>query len=353
MRTIDVIRNLYIRYEQTEEVNNYYGLLAMFGLCQAAQESGEEDLREQCRRILSRFPDQMRHPHYNFEAYRCGGNAQAWSMMVGLVPENQELIREYAEKTMNGCTDSQGILCMPGSFEKEQIWIDVVTAVTPFMLYAGILCQEDRYLDFAAAQCFLMYEVLLDEEVGLLHQCRGFREDIRLCSEDHWSRGNGWAYLGLTELVKYLPKDSRHWEKAVHDYQKLTDNIIRYQTRKGLWRQEMTEPLAWEETSGSALFVYGLGAGLRLGYLKGDVYREAFQKGVEGIWNHGINEDFTTKGSCPGCLCPGEGRDKGTIQSYITEKLPEKNEHHSFGAFILALVEAYRNGIQRLERRSL
>lgn len=349
MRTTDIARNLYIRYGQIEEINDYYGLLAMFGLCQTAYESQEEDLLDQCRTILSRFPDGMRHPHYNFAVYKCGGNAQAWSMMMGIIPENLELLKKYAEETMAACTDSQGILCMPGSSEKEQIWIDVVTAVVPFMLYAGIVCKEERYIDFAADQCFKMYEVFIDRPVGLLHQSRGFREDASLFSEDHWSRGNGWGYVGLTEFIKYLPKDSRHMEKAERYYLEMTDNIIRYQTEHGLWRQEMTEPLSWEETSGSALFVYGIGAGIRLGYLKKEEYRNAFLKGLDGILKYGINKDFSTELSCPGCLCPGEGKNKGTIQSYITEKLPVKNEHHSFGAFILALTEAYRNGIYELK----
>ncbi|MBS6644871.1 MAG: glycoside hydrolase family 88 protein [Clostridiaceae bacterium] len=350
MRTVDIARNLYIRYGQVEEINDYYGLLAIFGLCQTAYESQEEDLLEQCRTILSRFPDEVRHPHYNFVSYRCGGNAQAWSMMMGLVTENKDLLKKYAEETMKGCTDSQGILSMPGSFEKEQIWIDVVTAVSPFMLYAGLVCQEERYIDFAAEQCFKMYEVFMDQTAGLLHQSRGFREDISLFSEDHWSRGNGWGYTGLAELIKYLPEDSRHREKAERYFLEMTDNIISYQTEHGLWRQEMTEPLSWEETSGSALFVYGIGAGIRLGYLDQEKYILAFQKGLAGLLKYGINEDFSTELSCPGCLCPGEGKNKGTIQAYITEKLPVKNEHHSFGAFILAFVEAHRNGIIEMER---
>ena len=347
MRTLDIARNLYVRYGQTEEIKHYYGLLAIYGLCQTAYEAKEPDLITSCKTILDRYPDGMEHPYYNFECYRAGGNAKAWSIMMGLVEKDIELLKVYAEKTLKGCADKDGILCLPGT--TGAIWIDVVAAVTPFMLYAGIVLGNEEYIDFAVDQCIKMYEVFMDETCGLLHQSRGFRDNPNPFSEDHWSRGNGWGYIGLTELVKYLPIHSPHRIKVETYFCDMSKAILKYQTEKGLWRQEMTEPLSWEESSGTALFLYGLGAGIRLGLLKENTYKLAFEKGIYGLIKHCINSDFSTELSCPGCLCPGEGTNKGTIQAYITEKLPVRNEHHSFGAFMLAMVEAHRNNIIEVE----
>lgn len=194
-----------------------------------------------------------------------------------------------------------------------------------------------------------MYEILLDPSCGLLHQCRGFREDSSLYSEDHWSRGNGWGYLALAELVQYLPEASIHREKAERYYKALSAAILPWQSEKGLWRQEMTEKISWEESSGTALLLYGMGVGLRKGILAKEKYEEVFQKGINGLLGYCINRDFSTEMSCPGCLCPGEGAEKGTIQAYITEKQPARDEHHSFGAFMLALVEAHRNGYAEVD----
>jgi unsaturated rhamnogalacturonyl hydrolase len=349
MKTLDIARNLYIRYGQVEEIKHYYGLLALYGLCQIAYESKAQDLIKSCNAILGRYPDHFDHPYYNFECYRLGGNAKAWSMMMGLVDKDKVLLKTYADKTLNGCADKDGILCLPGTEDKGLIWIDVVAAVTPFMLYAGIVLENDTYIDFAVDQCIKMYEVFIDKTCGLLHQSRGFREGIKSLSEDHWSRGNGWGYIGLTELVKYLPANSPHRSKVETYYLEMSNSILKYQTDKGLWRQEMTEPLSWEESSGSAIFVYGLGAGIRLGLLKEDSFKNGFKQGIYGLINYCINSDFSTELSCPGCLCPGEGANKGTIQAYITEKLPVRNEHHSFGAFMLAMVEAHRNGIKEVD----
>jgi unsaturated rhamnogalacturonyl hydrolase len=54
--------------------------------------------------------------------------------------------------------------------------------------------------------------------------------------------------------------------------------------------------------------------------------------------------------SCPGCLCPGEGDRKGTIDAYINDKQPTRDEPHSYGCIMLAMVEAHRNGIEDIPR---
>lgn len=367
MKTLDIAFNLYTHYAQAEEINNYYGLLAVYGLVQASYESKSQIQLERCRTLLSRYPDQVRHPYYNFPCYRFGGNAMAWALLHGMFedqegrqehrmapdrqPGRQDRIGQlelFADRTMAGSREANGILCMPGREKEGWIWIDTLTAVTPFLLFAGLKCRRQDYIDFAADQCFLMYDALVDTSCGLLHQCRGFLGEPGLCSEDHWSRGNGWGYLALAELAQYLPPDCVHRPRAEMYFKELSAAVAGYQTPKGLWRQEMTEPLSWEESSGSALFLYGLGIGLRIGLLPREEYWGVFEKGLKGLLAYCINSDFSTERSCPGCLCPGEGNEKGTIQAYITEKLPVKDEHHSFGAFMLALVEAHRNGVTEL-----
>lgn len=349
MKTLDIVYNLYSHYGQVEEIRNYYGLLALYGLVQASYEKAEEVYLEQCRTILDRYPNGIDHPHYNFPCYRVGGNASAWACMKGIHHRSLEELESYAEQTMAGAKDVQGILCMPGCEKDGLIWIDTATAVTPFMLFTGLICGKEEYIDFAADQCFQMYEALLDPSCGLLHQCRGFREDRSLPSEDHWSRGNGWGYLALTELVQYLPKDSVHRAKAEQYYLDLSAALLSYQTEKGLWRQEITESSSWEESSGTGLLLYGIGVGLRTGLLEKELYESAFQKGINGLLKYGMNHDFSTEMSCPGCLCPGEGSQKGTIRAYITELHPARDEHHSFGAYMLALVEAHRNGFTEVD----
>lgn len=349
---LELAGKLLKRYEtQHESVRHYYGLLAYYGLAQAAVAGDNREYLQKCKEYLAQYPDHFEHPPYNFESYRVGGNGKAWLCFKGAAPEWEEEIREYAEITYHAPADPNGIMCRPQDAGKAvaRIWIDVVTCTTPFMLYAGLALKEEKYVDFAADQCFKMYELFLDETCGLLHQGKGFLANPKRISQDHWSRGNGWGLVGLAELVRYLPKDSKHREKAETYFVDMIDSLLPYQTTKGMWRQEIIEPLAWEESSGTGLILYCMGIGMRTGLLKGDAYRNAFEKGIQALGTYCLTDDFATWRSCPGCLCPGEGDEKGTVKAYLTEKIPQKDEVHSYGCMMLAFTEAYRNGITEVE----
>lgn len=85
----------------------------------------------------------------------------------------------------------------------------------------------------------------------------GFLADPEKISEDHWSRGNGWGVIGMVELVRYLPKDHPKYNEAVERFKAHCAALIKYQDFRGLWRREITEKYAWEESSGTGIILYG------------------------------------------------------------------------------------------------
>jgi len=349
MNPLYIAQKLYERYEHEEEVKHYYGVLAIYGLVQTAEEKEDAYLLEKCKRILSRFPDHIEHPHYNFPSYRIGGIAKSYAYMRNLAPEAEQEVREYAEEMMTAARDRRGIVCMPRQSEEEKIWIDAATAVTPYLLYAGLAFHELRYMDEAVKQTLLMIDEFRNPQNGLLHQCKNFIAP-GVYSQDHWGRGNGWGYFPLAELVRWLPADSAHRPAVEKAFTDLSASLLPHQSKRGLWRQEIPFPYSYEETSGTGLILYGFGVGMRLGLLNRDEYGPAFRRGVEGLNKLSISPDFSTEHGCPGCLCPGDGDEKGTVKAYVTLKLPRRNEHHSFAPLILAMVEAYRNGVVDLPR---
>lgn len=348
VNSLDAAVNVFNRYETKYDViKDYYGLLAYYALAQVAEAKKDEELLKKCRDYLSLYPDEFNHPRYNFEAYRVGGNPKAWLFFKGFIPSAEKELREYAELTLGALKSEEGITSNPK--DNHKIWIDTVFCITPFMLYVGLALKEQKYIDYAADICFKSYDVFMDGTNGLLHQCKGFLENQERLSADHWSRGNGWGYIPLAEMLQHLPEDSCYREKAIKYYMDHTDALLKYQTEKGLWRQEIPEELSWYESSGTGLILYGIGVGIRCGILKDERYMTAFKKGIEGIGKYCLTKEFMTKLSCPGCLCPGFGDDKGSVKAYITEKLPQNDEVHSYGCIMLALVEAYKNGITQLE----
>ena len=70
--------------------------------------------------------------------------------------------------------------------------------------------------------------------------------------------------------------------------------------------------------------------------------------GLHGLLDRCLDKEFATYKSCPGCLCPAVGDEKGTIRAYVEGKQPEKDEEHSYGSLMLAFYEACKNGIEDL-----
>lgn len=333
---------LYDRYESLSEVKHYYGLLAIYALIRAAEAGEDAALLARCQRILRRFPAGVVHPVYNFASYTIGGNARAFLFFRGHDPEAEAMVREYAEELMQAPRDAQGILKNRYRPEADLIWIDVAMAATPYLLFAGLALDEPRYIDEAARQAFMHYDVFMDRSCGLLHQSKNFNGPGRF-SEDHWSRGNGWGLIGLTELVQYLPTDSPHRAEACQRFVAHCEALLPHQADSGFWRQEIPLNSAWIESSGTGLILYGMGVGMRAGVLSRHTFGEPFRRGVDGLLSLAMDPDGTTYHSCPGCLCPGMGPEKGTVQAYLNLR-PEVNEVHSFGPLMLALTEAHRLG---------
>lgn len=331
---------------------SYPGILTMFAAGQAAVYSDDEAWIKQVNSYLEKYPFEFEEPgtkfNYNFENYRVGGLGKGWMMMHGYFKNHEAVLREYAEKTINGPHSRDGILCGIHDPNKVKIWIDVVFCVTPFMLYAGLVLNEPKYIDYAVDQCFKMYDVFMDKSNGLLHQARGFLDDPEKISEDHWSRGNGWGIIGMVELVRYLPKDHPKYNEAVERFKAHCEALIKYQDFRGLWRQEIPEKYSWEESSGTGIILYAIGIGMRLGILDKETYMPVLEKGIDGLYRFCINPDYSVEKCCRGCLCPGEGDMKGTVEAYLVVSHPTKDDSHAFGPIIMAMIEADKNGIKNI-----
>ncbi len=348
MPPLDLAVALYDHYESTAEVWHYYGLLAIYGLCRTAELAGDDALLARCRQTLARFPNRVpTHGAYNIQSYRIGGIPRAYMLYRGHMTDDmtRRYVDHYAEEAMLAPRDRLGIMSKPYQPTAELIWIDVAMAVTPYLLFAGLALDRREWVDEAVRQAVLHYDELLNRDNGLLHQCRNFIGPGRY-SEDHWGRGNGWGMIALAELVEHLPADSPHRAGVEQRFTDLAGAVLPWQGPRGLWRQELTWESAWEESSGTALLLYCFGIGLRCGLLDEDRFGDAFDRGIAGLRQHCINDDFSTELCCRGCLCPGEGDRKGTIPAYIEDRYPVPDDPHSFGPFMLALTEQH----QRLQR---
>jgi unsaturated rhamnogalacturonyl hydrolase len=327
------------KHVTTHTLAHYTGILSMHGYARLAVISGNPAVLDDCRRHLMPFVRGEQQFKANFTNYFCGGNGTAYLHWLGKLPEAAETMRHYAEDFFRAPRSADGILRMPSS-EQEKVWIDIAFAVTPFMLFAGLAFGEKRYIEAGFEQAHKMYHLFRDPDNGLLHQARGFTGP-GVMSQDHWSRGNGWGILALTELVQYLPADYPGRAQAVAMFRDLATACLRFQDEQGMWHQEITDDKSYVETSGSGLILYALGVGLATGILEPSVM-EPYLRGLRGYAQY-IAPDGTIYHTCRGCLNPG----KGTIAEY-KQVPPVINDSHAFGPVILAFGQALSLGITDL-----
>ncbi len=323
--------------------DHYTGIVTLHGLARLATETGDAGLIAETRRQFLPYVRGERPFKVNFPNYLCGGNGTAYFFWKGHLPEASDSVRRYADEILHDAVrDSHGILCHPNAPEQEKIWIDVAFAVTPFLLFAGLALQNESYIEEAYQQTARMVAIFRDPENGLLHQSKNFTGRLPgRISEDHWSRGNGWGIYALTELATQIPASHPRREESIRLYTDLVRACVAIQDEQGLWHQEMTEDLAYVETSGSALILYAIGAGLAAGVLD-DSFRAPFEKGLSGLLAY-ISEDTDIYHTCRGCLCPGEG----TKLDYMARS-PLLNDHHAFGPVVLAMGQAHLLGIREV-----
>jgi unsaturated rhamnogalacturonyl hydrolase len=315
----------------------YTGTLSLQGMARLLHAHPEDPLRGEVLGALEPFiAGQRREFWASFECYFCGGNGTAYLLRHGYLPHAAETVADACRHLATIAPRSkEGILSLPWCApDFEIVWVDALYAVCPFLVNAGLALGESAWVDDAIDQWVKAYDLLRDPENGLWHQSRG-RVRPGFISEDHWSRGNGWGALAAAELVDALPEDHPRYSEIAEEFTTFMAACMRYQGEDGLWRQEMTLPDSYVETSGSALILYALGVALETG-LNLPGAQEAWQKGLHGLFRYATEEGdiFHT---CPGCFSPGEGR----IDDYLKIG-PVLNDHHAFGPYILVCAQALK-----------
>ena len=158
-----------------------------------------------------------------------------------------------------------------GYSDETRLWIDDMYMINLLQTQAYRLTGDRKYVDRAAKEMCLYLEKLQLEN-GLFYHA----SDVPFV----WGRGAGWMAAGMPLVLACLDKDHPHYAQILAGYRKMMAALLKYQRADGLWGQLVNEPDSWGETSGSAMFAYGLAAGVRHGWLD----RAEARSAVDRAW---------------------------------------------------------------------
>jgi len=107
----------------------------------------------------------------------------------------------------------------------------------------------------------------------------------------YWSRGNGWVFAGLARVLDVLPSSDAHFAEYVQTFQEMAAALKTVQRPDGFWNMNLayTNDYPGPESSGTAMFTYGLAWGIHHGYLDAATYLPTVIKGWNGLATYALH----------------------------------------------------------------
>lgn len=222
-------------------------------------------------------------------------------------------------------------------------WIDAIQMSMPAFSKMGKLTNDQRYFD-------KMWELyihtrniegggLYNAKDGLWWRDKAFVPPYKEPNgEDcYWSRGNGWVYAALVRVLTDIPADEKHRADYIADFMAMSKALIKCQREDGFWNVSLHDPnnFGGKETSGTALFVYGMAWGVNNGLLDSKTYLPIILKAWEAMCKDAVHPN--------GFLgyVQGTGKEPKDGQPVTYDKEPDF-EDYGLGCFLLAGSELYK-----------
>lgn len=114
-----------------------------------------------------------------------------------------------------------------------------------------------------------------------------------------WGRGNGFALLGLTEALTYLPASWAARPQVLTIYRRQIAALAPHQSDDGSWRQVVDERSSYRELTVTAMTTAALARGIARGWIDRKTYEPVMNRGWLAVAAR-INADGTVKDVCAG-----------------------------------------------------
>lgn len=222
-------------------------------------------------------------------------------------------------------------------------WIDAIQMAMPVYAQMYKITGDEAFIDHAIA----MYRWSRNEcGGGLYNEADGlwwrdadyvppYKEaDGNQC---YWSRGNGWVLAALVRVMDQMKPRGKAYKELKKDFVAMCGALAKCQREDGFWNVSLVSPATYggKETSGTALFLYGISWGLRKGYLKAKTFRPVADKAWTAMQTEALHRD--------GFLgyVQGTGKDPSAGQPVTYDKVPDF-EDFGVGCFLLGASEYYK-----------
>lgn len=209
-------------------------------------------------------------------------------------------------------------------------WCDALFMSPPVWAKLYKITGDKRYLDFMVEEYQATTDFLFDKKENLYYRDESFIGKLDNGTKIFWSRGNGWVFAGLANIMNELEPGTKEYNYFLKIYKKMAKKLIEIQTPEGHWAMSLLgqEFYPTPETSGSSFYVFGLAWGINKGILDSGVYEPGVRKGWNAMVSH-VSDEGMLGYVQPIGAAPGKA-------------WKDKTEVYGTGAFLSAGSEIYK-----------
>lgn len=221
-------------------------------------------------------------------------------------------------------------------------WIDALQMAMPVFAKLGVVYQDEAYFEYM----YKMYRhTKTVEGGGLYNTAEGLwwrdKNFVPPYQEPngkncYWSRGNGWVIAALVRVLSIMPENAPHRDEYLKTYKEMLQALVPLQRTDGFWNVSLMDPdhFGGKETSGTALFVYGMAWGVNNGVIPAATYQPILVK----AWKALVKDAVQADGSLG--YVQGTGKEPKDGQPVTVSSRPDF-EDYGLGCFLLAGTEVY------------
>jgi unsaturated rhamnogalacturonyl hydrolase len=222
-------------------------------------------------------------------------------------------------------------------------WVDALQMAMPVYAKLGVQYKDKAYFE----RMYQMYNNTKTIEGGGLYNAK---EHLWWRDKDfvppykepngancYWSRGNGWVFAALVRVMDVMPKTEAHRKEYLKTFKEMAAALVPLQRTDGFWNVSLMDPTHFggKETTGTALFVYGMAWGINNGVLDAKTYRPVLLK----AWNAMVKDAVHPDGMLG--FVQGTGKEPKDSQPVSYTNIPDF-EDYGLGCFLLAGSEVYQ-----------
>jgi rhamnogalacturonyl hydrolase YesR len=244
------------------------------GFMAASDATGDPKYRDAMLAMANQFEWQLRTPYPNADDIAV---AQTYLELYFQQPNPGRIAATRAE--LDTLIELKTL--RPGDARQPWWWCDALFMGPPVWVRMYKATGERKYLDYVHAQWRITYDLLYDKEEHLYARDASYKDRREANgSKVFWSRGEGWVMGGLARTLDYIPADDPQRPFYIRQLQEMSARIARLQDAEGQWHAGLLDPASYPlpETSGAALFIFGMAYGVNHGYLDAQTYVPVIQR---------------------------------------------------------------------------